>query len=476
MNSLDDSVRMLHATMEMYSRAKRFNERWLADPSFRTALFRDPERALADYALPVDPEEARGIVAGDTDQAGSIARGIYGISAMKSAVMGRWYGPEATASDARIAAWRARQQARMQLELGPFQTRASVRAAWNAELTRGCSGGCWFCNMAASGLSGAAPADERSLHEWRGIVRALKTRLGPATRTGFLDGATDPFDHPAYEAFCRIVLDEAGFFPPTSTALALRDPERSRRFFAEAKAAGCWSVRLTIRDQHELDAVHANFSSDELAHVQLNSFTSGSSFVYSLAGRFRERFLSDPDFAARERRKLAFAPWYTGSKDYQDDNVYPVDANTGVAGFSLNLVDRTVSLVTPRPSSDAFPLGFETLDRLTFNDCDEFGGALDALVQRWMPTRLRETDTVALWHGLRCEPIADGVRLHGRFRQFTDITDADHESTVRAVVDRLRRGTTVAELIQSLDVDPCWGTKMLHRFFDAGVLQEVRTS
>ena len=405
MSSLGENVQMLHATMEMYAHAKRFNERWLADPVFRNRLFRDPAQAITDYAIPVDANEARGIVSGDTDQAGSIARGIYAISAMKSTLMERWYGTEAIASDTGVAAWRARQEARMLLELGPFQAKASIRAAWNAELTRGCSGGCWFCNMAAPELSDIALSDQQSLEEWRRILQALKTRLGPAVRTGFLDGATDPFDHPSYESFCRIVFDEAGFFPTTSTALALRDVERSRRFFAESKAAGCWSVRLTIRDQDELDAVHAAFSSDELAHVQLNVLAPQSSFVYSLAGRLRDRYIADPGFAAQQRRKLSFAPWYTRSKDYVEDRSYPIDANTGVVGFTLNMVDRTIELVAPRPSSDAFPLGFEAVDRLPFAGSDEFADALDTLIRRWMPERLVETDLVRFWDGLRCEAI-----------------------------------------------------------------------
>ena len=70
-----------------------------------------------------------------------------------------------------------------------------------------------------------------------------------------------------------VVNEEAGFYPPTATALALRDPERSRRYFAEAREAGCWSVRLTVRSLDELNGLHEAFTSQELATVQLNVMT-----------------------------------------------------------------------------------------------------------------------------------------------------------------------------------------------------------
>ncbi len=196
--------------------------------------------------------------------------------------------------------------------------------------------------------------------------------------------------------------------------------------------------------------------------------------MYSLAGRFRDRYLADPAFAGRERRKLAFAPWYTRSKEYSQDRSYPVDANTGVVGFTINLVDRTVSLVAPRPSSDAFPLGFETLDRLRFTDSERFADALDTLIRRWMPERLAEADKVQLWDGLRCEAIADGVRLHGRFGQFTEIVDADHALLIQSIAAALTRGATVGDIQRANDADPDLSTTILHRFFVAGLLQEIR--
>ena len=477
MMPLTDNVRLLHMMMEGFANAKRFNERWLADPTFRTTLLRDPDQAVADYHLDVDIDEVRGMARNDTEQAGSIARGIHAITAAKSALMKRWYGPDATAADPNIAAWRSRQQARMLLELGPFPTKSSIRAAWHAELTRGCSGGCWFCNMAAPELTGVAPSGDAALAEWRQLTRILQDRLGPAMRTGFLDGASDPFDHPDYEAFCRILLEEAGFYPPTATALALRDPDRSRRFFAEAKEAGCWAIRLTVRDSDEFNALHDTFSSGELAHVQLNVMTPESTFVYSLAGRYRERFLNDEAFAARERRKLRFAPWYTADAVYRDTEDHPFDSNPGVVGFSINMVDRTLALVAPRSASDCFPLGFEILDRRAFADVDEFAGIFDAMIERWMPVELRDGDPVVFGDGLRCEAIADGVRLHGRFHQFVDITDATHGHLIQALAGETASGRrTLADLAGGHPSDATQVREIAQRLFEAGVLEEVGRS
>lgn len=475
--TIQDRVRLLHATMHTFAAAKRFNERWLGDPAFRLALVRDPEAALARSEIALDPHDVRAMLSGDGTQATSISRGIFAITAAKSMLMKEWYGPEATARDPRFAAWRERQAKRMRLELGPFPANSSIRGAWNAALSAGCSGGCWFCNLAAPALTSIAPADPDALEEWRGIVRVMAERFGPAIRTGFLDGATDPFDHLEYEAFCRVVQEEAGFYPPTATALALRDPERSRRFFVEAREAGCWSIRLTVRTTAELDALHQRFTAGELSHVQVNVMSPDATFVYALTGRYRDRYLADPDFAARERRKLALAPWYTADPSYRGDDDYPYDGNTAVVGFSIDLVGRTLALVVPRASSDTFPLGIETLESLPFDDVDDFGTAMATLIDRWMPTRMPLDAAPRLLDWLRTEPLPNGIRLHGRFAQYVDLFDdpCDPCDPGDPVLGRLepvlREGISLASNLPArIGASPSSVHTALDRLFDSGVL------
>jgi len=469
--TLDDQVRMLHLTMETFAEAKRFNERWIGDPGFRSSLFRDPAATLDRFGLDLQPDDLRGIIDVGSGESGSIARGMIAITTAKSSLMKQWYGPDATTGNARIDAWRGRQAKRMRLELGPFPANSAIRGAWQAELTRGCSGGCWFCNMAAGPLEAHAGDTPAALDEWRQIVRALGERLGPAIRTGFLDGASDPFDHPGYERFASAVHDEAGFYPPTATALALRDPERTRRFFQHAKEAGCWSIRLTVRSLDELDALHEAFSSDELSHVQVNAMTPESPFVFSLAGRFRDRYLSDETFATRERAKLRMAPWYTVDPSYVGHDRYPFDGNTALVGFSIDMVGRTVALVAPRSASDAFPLGLQVLERRAFDGPATFADGVDALVDRWMHLELPGSAQPRFPEWLEIERLPAGVRLHGRFNQAVDIEgDA---GMIAAMAETLRNGAVpVHSLASHLGAGATEVRATLQRFLEAGVIDD----
>jgi hypothetical protein len=302
-------------------------------------------------------------------------------------------------------------------------------------------------------------------------------RLGPASRTGFLDGATDPLDHPAYEQFARIVHEEAGVYPPTATALALRDPDRTRRFFREAKEAGCWSVRLTVRSQDELAGIHQAFSSHELSHVQVNVMTPEAPFVYSLAGRFRDRYIEDEAFAAQQHRKLQMAPWFTSDPSYEGHPSYPFDGNTAVIGFSVDLVGRTVGLVVPRAASDRFPLGLEVLQRVPFADSASFADALDTLIVRWMPVVLGGTARPRLCDWLDVERRPDGVRVHGRFSQSVDIVDETHGALIERLADILQQApVSVADLPHHLDAECGIIHPLLQRFFDAGLVEEEAVS
>ena len=69
---------------------------------------------------------------------------------------------------------------------------------------------------------------------------------------------------------------------------------------------------------------------------------------------------------------------------------------------------------------------------------------------------------------------ADGVRLHGRFGQFANIEDAEHGPLIQSIADVLTRGATVGNITQTRNDCSDQTMTILHRFFDAGLLQEIR--
>lgn len=95
------------------------------------------------------------------------------------------------------------------------------------ELSKGCSVQCPFCGLAASRLAGIARYEENRLL-WHGILAAVLEIIGPAAGMGPCYFATEPLDNPDYERFMAGYREIFGTVPQTTTAAALREPERFR--------------------------------------------------------------------------------------------------------------------------------------------------------------------------------------------------------------------------------------------------------
>jgi hypothetical protein len=86
--------------------------------------------------------------------------------------------------------------------------------------------GCWFCGISAPKLGDIYLYNEENANLWRQVLELLKNKLGENTGSSFCYWATDPLDNPDYEKFCIDFSDVLGVFPFTSTAQALKYPER----------------------------------------------------------------------------------------------------------------------------------------------------------------------------------------------------------------------------------------------------------
>jgi radical SAM family RiPP maturation amino acid epimerase len=477
---LTSTVVDYHRTMSENAVAKRFNERWVADPGFRKALFEDTTGTLARYGFDLGPEDISSLLSGNLANHSAVSRAMWRIVYEKHRWVDWFYKVEAVPDDPRIKAWRERQIARQVLDLGPWPANSNLHASLCVELTKGCSVGCWFCGVSADRFGGAFRRDEANAALWRETLRVFQDRLGRGAKSGFLYWATDPLDNPDYEQLCVDFHEVLGIFPPTTTALALKDPARTRAFLALAEAHDCWLNRFSILSIKMLDRVHGEFSAEELAVVECLPLNRETAFAFGNAGRFREKTLKDPSLLERQRDNLRFAPWFTGNPDYADSgDDYPIASIGCVTGFLVNMVERSVQLISPCTADDRWPLGYYVYAEDHFDDAGELAELLDRMIERQMSPTVCPSDRPRFLDFLRYEELPDGFRLQGRFHQIAVFEDPARSEALRATGRMVRDGgETAGKIVTTVasqhGVAPDAVQTQLNRLLGAGVLDEVR--
>ena len=98
-----------HEVLGNFAAMKRFNERWVADPSFRDAVTADPAATLARYKIDCRPEDIKPPRSADFADASLSMRAMWQIVRAKTRLVHELYREEATPSDARMTAWRDRE-------------------------------------------------------------------------------------------------------------------------------------------------------------------------------------------------------------------------------------------------------------------------------------------------------------------------------------------------------------------------------
>lgn len=357
--------------------AKRFCERWRGDAAFRTELERQPEETLERAGIPLPHADLRALYAGGCHS--RAARRVWAYHQEKVA----WR--ESLRRETRLAspgldAWRRRQIQRCAWQLAAGNAEAIVHPPAAFELARGCSVGCWFCGVSAPKLTDLWRATPENLALWRGVLEAVGEVCGPAAGQSFLYWATDPLDNPDYELFSQEFRAAYGRFPQTTTALALKDAERTRRLLTEF---GSPLDRFSVLSLRQLLQIHAHFTPEELLRVELVLQNKEAIGERSAAGKALRRL--DP--ATAHATTIAC-----------------------VSGFLLNMPDRRVRLVSPCPASQRWPDGYIVHAEATFTSAAELASVLRAWAAR--PARLQLADVPRFREDLRYEERPEGFRLH----------------------------------------------------------------
>jgi hypothetical protein len=137
--------------------------------------------------------------------------------------------------------------------------------------------------------------------------------------------------------------------------------------------------------------VFAEFTPEELSSIDLIPLNKSSLLKISATGRARSRTVHE---------ERPGSDWLDRTRD---------QTISCVSGFLINMVERSIALVTPCNSSDKHPLGYITVAR------DEFSNAadLDAIVREMMAVRM------PLMRAARRRAFATTCRIQGGRTDFS---------------------------------------------------------
>ena len=367
----------------LLAQVKRFRERWMGDDRFREALDANPAAAVAALGLAVDPEALAFVrrCGEPADERTPEARAWRRLNERTQAYVD--FFADDRGADERYRAWRARQRARFAFAQGSARAALNPHLPFAVELTRGCSHRCWFCGVSALPLAEVLRTD---LPAWERMLDALEAVFGASAAQGVLYWATDPLDHPHYEAYAEAFRRRFGRFPSTTTAAPLADPARTRRLIALARPADYpyHVLRFSAVTRRRLEQMHAEFSADELAGVELTAVNRESILALADVGHAREAARRRPELAAHERAKLGRSG--IDAERFQHQTV------ASVSGFLIEPLAGRVRLISPEPCSDRWPDGYVVFGEERFGRAGDLAGALDRLTAGCMtpdpPARL----------------------------------------------------------------------------------------
>lgn len=382
--------------------AKRFLERYQADPQFKEQVAQDPQEAAARYHLQVDPEEIKFLwqpqLQAKLPQTEQLSLLVQRCQDFAQVLKDR-KGPALidASHNLQYKAWRSRQINRLSGQVSKSLNDMIGHLPVSFELSKGCSVGCWFCSVSAPTLQDIFFYTPENAQLWRDVLALLREKLGTAAADGFCYWATDPLDNPDYEKFMCDYHELLGVFPQTTTAQALKNITRTRSLLQLALEKGNRLNRFSVISLKVFNQLHEAFTPEELAFVNLVIQNPEAGIEKASAGRMR-------DYNQRQ-----------AAKKNQAVNESLPGTNACVTGFLLNMVDRTVKLISPCPADDQWPHGYRVYDATTFTTVDELAAFLDKAIATYMPLSVRPSDRIRFRNDLKYEEFADGFHVSTRF-------------------------------------------------------------
>jgi radical SAM family RiPP maturation amino acid epimerase len=448
------------------ARIKRFSERVAADPAFRTEITASPERARSaaeEQGFKIDPTELRLKDLKMASLGNPAARRsltplatlwldwIEDLFRFRDLMREDGY---ATEVDPRFNAWRRRQVERTRTELGQANAQAIVHPVVCYELSKGCSMGCWFCGVSAEKFQGYFPYSPENAALWRDVLVVMVGKFGTAAQTGFCYWATEPADNPDYLEFVRDFQRITGAVPQTTSAAPLRDLAWTRGLMDLQKSLPAAPSRFSILNLETLLKLHETFTPEELLGFELVLHNKGSVFTKNLAGRT----LRLVDDEGESKANLNINPHATSI--------------ACVSGFLINMMDRSVKLISPCRSSERRPLGYRVHLEGCFSDAADLDAFISRAVESCMPSSFPLDTRAAFPEVFSYRHVEGGFAISTAYDQRT-LTGGPFISRMGDMIaEGSRTGYQILETLIEDGVDFVAATATFQELYDKGLLDD----
>lgn len=386
---------------------------------------------------------------------------------------------ECRPKDLRFAKWRDRQIARTKAEFGAERDDYFIHAPVMFELAEGCSVGCWFCAFSAPKLANVFDYSPNNAKLWRTVLQTVADVIGPGSRWSTNYFATDPLDNPDHEKFCEDFYEILGMWPQTTTAIPHKDVERTRSLLIRAREKGCRVNRFSIMNKKILHKVHESFTAEELRDVELIIQSQDSTQLKAKAGRYVDSAKKNKKIEAREDEKNVDALMQRFGKDEAEEIQSRAEDQPGsiccVTGFLVNLVEKTVKLISPVGADQRWPLGIIVFDQRSFEDGDDLRNVLEEM-QADMVTELDMGDVVRFNRKLKVEFTELGFTLSSP-ATLIKLEGEAHQKFFRSVGELIVAGKKTANEICLLNfyktmTPPQQTMGFLVELFERGLLED----
>lgn len=178
---------------------------------------------------------------------------------------------------------------------------------------------------------------------------------------------TEPHDNPHYTDYLKEFADITGHLTCTATA-APAEADWIRGLLALYREQQMPWPRMSVLTRKMLDRIHRLYTPDELRYVEMVMQMKDESRAKVSGGRILEE-----QGGMRERDDGEYL-----------DQIVPQGSIACVTGFLINLLNKTIEVVSPCYSSEKWPLGYRVYDSASFTDASDFKQKMETLIARGM--------------------------------------------------------------------------------------------